>query len=237
MRYWIRSGTRAFCKAGVAFATLTLSLGCATPPVPNPNSTFIPQNLSPGQALNLLRRANVLFQARIRTGTLQRADLDQLNQLYAQDIAQALDIRKMQLADAWTFGEVYRSARDWGQARIAFERAVQNNSHERWVVDRLRLAESLAWLGEQDSAIRWVESTFVARPEAKAPILPAVLYEIAPPLATNGPNSAVADLLLQAIDQHRQAVVNPTTPAGQDFLAARSHHIRRAEKFARAVRP
>ncbi len=216
--------------------TALFAAGCVTKPLPDPNDLRIPAHISASQALQRLRAANELLQARQQAGTMTPPRSKQLIVLYAKDVAAAMDEKTMKPTDAWIFGAVYRSAGDWSQAKSAYEKAVQAaTSEERRISDTLRLAEACVHMGEVERAIKLAHSTFDATPQGKPPILPAVLLEIAPQAIGGNFNEQLAELLVGAVDQHEQAVVDPRFRPGQAFEYAKPFHIKRALRLAIAL--
>jgi hypothetical protein len=100
---------------------------------------------------------------------------------------------------------------------------------DRKVNDTLRLAQALGKNGKVGEAISTAKAVFGAKDEDAAPILPATLYEIVPATEGKGKNKELAAILKEAIACHMRVKVDAATDAGKFFLAARRHHVNKAE--------
>lgn len=174
--------------------------------------------------------------SRVTSGELTDAEGRRLLSEYANKLLDSVKIERIFAAEAHEYGELFRTARRWDLARQAFSLAVEDaerrKNEDRRVNDTLHLAESHAQLGNFAEAIANARKTFGSKPEEKAPILMSVLYEIVPPIAAKGPKLEAAKLLGEAIEQHRQVIVDPGSDAGKQFLEVRPIHLRRAWKLA-----
>lgn len=139
--------------------------------------------------------------------------------------------------NASTWGADLITAKRWSQAEEALQVAVDagRGPSQRdylalgdYIINVLRLALVKAQLGKVSEAVTLTKSVFDVPGKAKAPILPAVLYEIVPAGVGKGHDFELAELLKAAIAQHEAVIVNPNTDAGRNFLLARPHHIHRA---------
>lgn len=180
---------------------------------------------------------------RRKKGQITQAKLDEELLKRSREYAKAIDLESIPPAEAWRAGDVYRTAKMWKEGKRAYEIAAKNAATSDRVTDaRLRLAQCQAELGEYKPALANAFLAFEAAPGDKGAILPACLYEIAPPLKGKGHDVALAELLAAAIEQHMATDVDATTRPGATFLAARSHHISKAatlsaELFRKSNRP
>jgi truncated hemoglobin YjbI len=132
-------------------------------------------------------------------------------------------------SNAWVVGDLYRDAGRWKEAFALYDRARKAAANEdRRVNDELRYARAAAVLGKMKDALAAAKATFSAPPKEKAPILPAILYEVVPAGQGKGSDLELARLLEGAIAQHQKVVVDPKSEPGQVFLIARPSHIQRA---------
>jgi hypothetical protein len=146
-----------------------------------------------------------------------------------------VDVKRIPGRQAWEYGEMFITARDWPKAKQLLETAVKNPPDEdRRVNDNLRLARVQAELGDVATAVKTARKVFGTVDTSAAPILPATLYEIVPAGEGKGHDAELAALLEDAIGCHLRTQVDPTTGPGRDFLAARPFHVHRAwEKVVR----
>ncbi len=202
--------------------------GCVmTTDFPDPNA---PERI--GMLPEIMKRnLNDAWQSlelRRERGEIDNTARDELYQLKVKQLIERIpeDISDEQ---AWMYGDVYRDAKKWPEAVKLYERAVgAAKTEDRRVNDLLRLAQAQAAVGSVEAAAKSVRATFEAPPNEKAPILPAVLYEVTPAGRGKGSDALIADVLVEAIKQHMQTMVDPSTEAGQAFLAARGHHVKKA---------
>lgn len=140
---------------------------------------------------------------------------------------------------AYRVGEVFRTAQMWREAENAFRRSLKEygTDPDRRANDSLRLALCLAKQGNTTEAIALTKGTFSAPPGNKPPILLAVYLEIAPALEGQVPNSEIATLIREAVQQHRLAVVVRESEAGQQFEMVRDFHINKALRYADKLDP
>lgn len=166
---------------------------------------------------------------RARMGEIRREDVPAVLKARANEMVSHLDLTAIPTEDAWQYGEVFKTAERWDLARAAFLVASKNaKTEDRRVNDTLRLAFCEARLGSIDEAIRLVRSVFDTPESDKAPILPATLLEVVPAARGKGRDPELAKLLEEAIGQHLQVRVDPSTVAGKAYLLAKRHHIRHA---------
>lgn len=204
-------------------------VGCQSAQLPDPNDPATAGIMQPEVLRNNLKGAADAFYRRVRTGEITDAEAQRLLQDYANKVIQTVPLEKVPADKAWEYGEVFITARRWREARQFLEVAVKNAPNEdRRVNDSLRLARALVNLNDVPGAIKLAESTFSAPPRDKAPILPAILYEIVKEGEGKGQDVALANLLREAVKQHEETIVDPETEPGRMFNAARGHHIRTA---------
>lgn len=220
--------------------------GCKFKPPPDPND---PKEVGVMQADVLERNLQGFSNAvnmRVAEGEITDEEGRKLLADYAGKLVDSVNIELIAADEAWKYGDVFRTAQRWQKAKAALEVAVKyavaRKNEDRRVNDSLRLAQCQAQLGEFEEALRVARSTFDVRPEDKAPILMAVLYEVLPPFEVRGPKVEAAKLLEEAIGQHRQVLVDPKSESGAKFLAVRSFHQRKAwakvvELYRKAGKP
>jgi tetratricopeptide (TPR) repeat protein len=212
---------------------LVFVAGCQVSPPPDPND---PRDVGMVDAQVLQRNlssASNNLNIRQQRGELSADEARELMRQYADQLVAHIDIEKVPPHEAWRYAEVFRTARQWDEARQLLEVAIeQARTEDRRVNDTLRLAEANVHLGNVQRAIELARTTFTAPAEDKAPILPAVLFEIGPPAEGKGHDVELAQLVTEAAEQHRQVVVDPESEAGQMFLMARPHHVRNAYRKA-----
>lgn len=156
------------------------------------------------------------------TAEVRETKIKELTKTYV-DLINPEDIKT---ENAWLFGDLFRDKGDWQKAYELFDIARKNPVDEdRRVNDQLRFARCAAHLGKVDEALEAAKSTFDASPSNKAPILPAILYEIVEEGKGKGKDLQLAELLEKAIEQHLETTVDPSTDAGKAFLVARKHHV------------
>lgn len=206
-------------------ACVVAATGCRTYKMPDPNN---PE----GQRINpeILSRNVETFQhklrSRIESGEIDDEERRRLITEYVQDHVEGLEAADVDPIFAWHYGDVFRELEEWTQAYEFYKVAAENaQSEDRRVNDHLRLAQAAAMLDRPDEAIQIARSIFDAPPTDKAPILPAILYEVAPAASGKGVDEEVAQLLVDAVDQHLQVVVDSETEAGLSFIVAKPHHI------------
>lgn len=213
----------------LSLTILALVAGCRLVQYPDPNVA------RPGDLVDakVLRRNLVAvhtdLERRVAKGEISRDQKNELIKRYCDKALVDVNLETVPKSQAWEYADVVRQADRWPQAYDLLKLAVASAKNEdRRVNDSLKLAWCAAHLGKTDEAFRLARSTFSTPPEGKAPILFGILYEIAPDLEGKGRDVEVAQLIEEAIAQHEQVKVDPTSESGKVFLATRSHHIRRA---------
>jgi tetratricopeptide (TPR) repeat protein len=194
----------------------------------NPND---PATAGPRQADVMLDQLGAAYRQlalRRARGEIEAADKDRLMLEMAQRFAGMVDPGAIPPGEAFDFGEVFRAAERWKDARDAFAVAARDAAAEAERVNaHLRLAHCKAALGDFEGAERAIRATFGAEPGNKAGILLATLYEVVPLLRGKGRDVELARLLEAALGQHRKVVIDPATEPGRAFLLAAPTHIRK----------
>jgi hypothetical protein len=207
-------------------------VGCQTGVLPNPNEPTTKEEASPEiLKRNLGTISDGLMEKRMK-GSIDEQQYRDLLAKAADELVDELDLEHVDPEEAWQYAEILRAGRDWKPAKrllvLAVKEARAVKNEDRRVNDSLRLAEAEAHLGEYEASLRDANSVMDAKPVDSAPILPAVLLEIAPVLAEHGHNLEVAKLLETAARKHLLTTVDGSTRAGKDFIMARPYHVRRA---------
>lgn len=199
-------------------------------------------NIAPEAGLvsaNALRRSlsgmSDMLMQRVKGGEISDSEFRDRMASSAAELLKDVDVKKVPAIQAWEYGQMFITAREWGKAKTLLEKAVSVAKNEdRRVNDNLRLARVYAELGDVEKAIQVARSTFDTVDTSAAPILPATLYEIVPAAQGKGHDPELAALLEDAIACHLRTLVDPTTEPGRDFLTARPYHVHRAwEKVVR----
>lgn len=210
---------------------LTFAAGCGSKAPPDPNDPAAVGILQPNVLQRNLKWASDMVNDRVSKKEISVSEGRQYLTRYANQLIEKVDFEKMQETQAWQYAEVFRTAERWELAQKALEMAVSHankvNNQDRRVNDTLRLAQAVAHQGKYKEAIELARSVFDTRERDKAPILLAVVYEIAPALKGHGFDVETAKLVEDAIGQHMQVMIDPKTEAGASFLAAKWHHIRK----------
>lgn len=220
-------------KAGISLFWLSCALGllcgCGSSTLPDPNEP------PPGEVVAgeiLLRNINGIIAAledRVRNGEISPRSRDELLKREVRELLTHVDPGDIPAKQKWQYGDAYRLAGDWKTAKKLYEEAVQAAvTVDRRVNDSLRLARAQAHLGDVTTAIATCRGTFTVQRRDKAPILMAVLYEVAPEALGKGQDKEVAQLIEDAINQHEDTVVDALSDSGRAFLIARPLHVHNA---------
>ncbi len=209
------------CAALLVFAT-----GCQTGQIPDPNSpTAIEINDIDAMEQRLAEGWNDLA-IRIARGQIDDTQAHDFLAESAQEIVKRIDLGSIDPSQAWRYGKVYDTARDWAGLEKAYRLAAQHSPNEdRRVNDLLQLGYAEVRLGKIEEGFAHIRETFDTPPPGKGPILYAVLLQIVPALESQGHDVALAKLLEEALEQHRQTQVDPKTDGGKGFLATREIHL------------
>lgn len=204
--------------------------GCQTGKLPDPNSTE-----EVVQAPEIMMRNLVNWRMRLDRRVARRElSPEERDAIMAERVKAYVDLISPQMAtaeNAWIYGDLFRDAGRWKEAYGLYDMARKAAvTEDRKINDNLRFARAAARLGRHDEALAAVKSTFTAKPEDKAPILPAVLYEVVPAAEQSGkrPSALYARVLEEGVRQHLQTVVDASSEPGKAFLTARPTHIQRA---------
>jgi hypothetical protein len=227
------------CKRRFRLAALVGGIalaGCGAKSPPDPNDADLVGILQPEVLQRNLRWASDMVNDRVAKQEIDEEEGKKLLAKYAGQLVEKVDFDQMRDAQAWQYGDIFRTARRWDLAEKALERAVahaeKRKNQDRFVNDTLRLAQCQANLNKNSEALATARSTFAVSDKDKAPILLAVLYEITPALRGKGVDAELARLIEDSIGQHMAVVVDPKDESGQAFLAAKSHHLRNAWQMA-----
>jgi hypothetical protein len=217
----------------IAFALL--AIGCQSPTLPDPNDPKLGA-VEPEVLRRSLKGASNAFLERRDRGEIDDAQFQELMAMTAQRLTQGIEVENTDPKNAWEYGEVFRTARQWKRAAAflqkAVEYAVQTKNEDRRVNDLLRLAHVQVMQGKVKEGIETARKSFDTPDEGAAPILPATLLEIVPNARGKGFDRELGYLLLDAIDCHVRTRVDPNSEAGHAFLTAKRHHIRNAFRAA-----
>ncbi len=235
---------RAFPLGLLMLASACLvAAGCGNGSIPDPNDPNDVGNAQPEVLKSDLKGASDSLYERVYKGEITDDQAQNYLADYADRLLNGLKVEKVPVSKAWEYGDVFRTARRWKQAKVFYEIAVKNaKDDDRKVNDSLRLALVDCKLDDVPTAIKLVRSTFNVPPTAKAPILIGTLLEVVPAGRGKGHDVELAQLLQDAIPQAEQTVVDPHSEAGRSFLLARSHHVGNAwltvvQMFTDAHRP
>lgn len=219
--------------AWLLLAAVWLVGGCATKPPPDPNDPEEVGMVQPEVLERSLRWAWEAAETRVVRGEITEQQAQEFTRARADELVEHIDLAKIPDAQAFAYGQVFRTAQRWEDAKTLFETALETAKTEDIRVNAgLRLAQSLANLGQVDEAIATARSVFDAPDHEAAPILPAVLYEIVPAGRRKGKDAELAKLLEDAVAQHQRTRVDVKSEAGQSFLMAMGVHIQKAWELA-----
>ncbi len=216
---------------GLACTAALSCLGCrwGTPPDPNNPATAGIQRAD--VLRSSLKGASDALLERVAHGELTDAQFKKQIAIAANEILKGVQVDQIPISQAWEYGELFRTARQWEVARKLLETAVKvAKTNDRRVNDSLHLAHVYAELDQVPKAIQTARSVFDVPNKDAAPILPAVLLEIVPAGQHKGSDPELAALLRDAIDAENRTVVDPSTQPGIDFLAAKRFHLKDAWK-------
>lgn len=189
----------------------------------NPDPVLMQRNVA--QAYDSLGR-------RVAKGEINEAERDRLIKGLLEDMANKIDAKTVKPKDAWRYADILRQSGRWVESHGLYVRAVElakaSDDTDRFVNDSLQLARVSAHLDKLPEAFELVRGTFSVGPKDKAPILMSTLYEIVPEAKGKGQDSELAELLMDAIDQHLATVVDPKLDTGKEFMGASPSHLARA---------
>ena len=210
----------------ISLVILLTASGCRTYRMPDPNNPGDSGRIRPDVLSRNVETYQNRLRAKIESGEINDEERRNLISEYIETHTEGITPEDVDPEFAWHFGEVYREIENWEQSYAFFKIAAENaQTEDRRVNDSLKLALAAAMLERPEEAISVARSVFDCPPTDKAPILPAVLYEIAPAATDQGVNTEVTELLVEAVEQHLQVVVDPESAGGAAFLLAKPHHI------------
>jgi len=216
-----------------AFACLLLGTaltGCQSGKLPDPNDSSVV-----AESPEIMMRNLVNWRTRLDRRVARRElSPDERDRIMRERVTEYVELITPEMAtpqNAWLYGDLFRDAGRWQEAYRLYDLARKAaGTEDRKVNDSLRFARAAARLGRHTEALAAIASTFSAKPEEKAPILPALLYEVVPAAEEGGKEPAVkyAQALEEAVKQHFATVVDTATEPGRNFLAARPIHVQKA---------
>ena len=181
-------------------------------------------------AYSLLKQATDALDVKVQKGQITDDQRMEKIREYSEELLKNVDQAQVPPNDLWQYAEILRISRRWPEAEEALLKAIKIPADEdRRIQDTLRLAQAEAHNGKYAQSIETAKKTFSAKDEDTAPILMAVLYEIAPVLKGHGVNTQLAELLSGAITCHSRTKVDLKTDEGRTFYSVRGYHIRKAE--------
>ncbi len=224
MRFLMENGIRGLWLSCLALALA--AAGCQTGQLPDPNAEEGTLGLHPEYMKENLAALRRSLDQRVMNGLMTEEQRDEVLERELKEMIDNIPITNIPPKKAWHYGDLFRDAGDWEDAYMCYDIARKSaESEDRRVNDNLRFAQSAGALGKVDEAIEAARSVFDAPPQDKAPILPAILYEVVPAAKGKGKDAELAKLLEEAIQQHQQVVVDAASQPGKDFLMAKPRHI------------
>lgn len=206
--------------------------GCQTTPPPDPNDPAQVGMVQPDVLMRNLRWASEALNQRVLKGEITDARSRLMLSEYAASLTQHIELKRITEDLAWEYAEVFRTARQWENARIVFEIALRHPKNEdRRVNDTLRYAQVLAQLDRVPDALVAARRVFDAAPKDRAPLIPSLIFELTPAARGKGYDVELAELIQDAIPLYEATVVDPNSEAGRDFLTAKPHLIRESKRI------
>jgi tetratricopeptide (TPR) repeat protein len=213
------------------FAAAILA-GCQSAQLPDPNDPKTAGVMAPEVVRNNLKGAAEAVFLRVRVREITDEEGHAILREYADELLANVKADQVRPELAWEYAEALMTARRWNEAIPYLEVAAKVAATEdRRVNDTLRLARCFAETDRPQEAIATARKVFDAPPPDKAPILTAVLLEIAPAIQGKGADVDLARLLEDAITQSQETKVDAESQAGAIFLAARPVHIANAQRL------
>lgn len=201
--------------------------------IPDPNDPDQLDVMDAQVLVKNLKAASEVINDRVARGQVSDRDGQKMLSEYADLLISRVEIEHITEKDAWRYADIYRTGRKWDLAKGVYEIALRRPATEdRRINDTLRYAQCLAHLGEVKQALEAAKQAFDAKPDQSAPILPAMLLEIAPAAKGKGVDKLLAEMLLEASKIHSETVVDVNKKEGIVFRYARPFHIRSACKLA-----
>jgi hypothetical protein len=206
-------------RAGLAGLVALMVVGCGELADPN-NLAQVPAADKPEAARAILNSAVEILDYKVTKGEITDTQRVELISQEADRLLALIDPKAIAPADCWIYADMLRTTKRYDAAIPYLEKAV---------AAALRLAQAYEMVGKVQLAVKTAESVFNVPDDQCAPILPATLYEIVPAAQKKGDDRALARLLTEAIACHLRTKVDTSTEAGKLFVAARSHHVSRAQ--------
>lgn len=206
-----------------------LACGCQSGKLPDPNSENEIALYPEIMMRNLVNWRNRLDRKVAR----KELSSEQRDAMMAEKTNEYLQLISPEMANednAWIYGDLFRDGGRWDDAYRLYDAARRSaKTEDRRVNDSLRFARAAAKLKRHDEALAAIKETFDTPAEEKAPILPAVLYEVVAAAEEDkkAPFSQYAKVLEEAIKQHLVTQVDQNSDPGKAFLAAKPTHLSR----------
>ncbi len=221
---------------GIVLVAITLA-GCESKSFPDPNDPAQVGQVQPDVLMRNLRWASETVNQRVQKGEISEARGRMMLRDYAADLTKHIKLDSVAIDKAWEYAEVFRTAQQWENARLFYQVAVENPANEdRRVNDTLRYAQVLAHLGEVELALKAARSVFDAQPKDRAPLIPSLIFELAPAAQGKGFDQQLAQLISDALPLYDATVVDANTESGEAFLIAKPHLMREALKLIQTLR-
>jgi hypothetical protein len=207
--------------------------GCQAPIIPNANIPADSVSIPPTIVRQQLSYASDMLNDRVARREMSDDQARLVLAQAASDLIARIDSSEFKPQDIWEYADFCRTAQKWATAEKALRIAVKSAvSEDRRINDTLRLAQCVAKQHRAREAVEIANTVLNAVPGESAPILPAVLLEIAPAAQGQGADLELAQLLVKAIHKHLATVVDPNTESGFFFIQARPFHIKKAKELA-----
>lgn len=221
---------RSLINVSLVAAFAVLAAGCQSGKLPDPNSeNEIAEH--PEIMMRNLVNWRTRLDRKVAKKELTPAQRDQMMAERTNEYLQLITPEMATEENAWIYGDLFRDGGRWEDAYRLYDAARKlAKTEDRRVNDNLRFARAAAKLKKHKEALEAVKSTFNAPAEEKAPILPAVLYEVVAAAEEDkkAPYGDYATLLEEAIKQHLVTQVDAASDPGKAFLAAKPTHLSRA---------
>jgi hypothetical protein len=147
----------------------------------------------------------------------------------AAEMVKHIQIEHIQPTEAWEYGEVLWTAKQWDKAADVLELAVKSaKTEDRRINDTLRLAQCYVALEQLDRGLTLARTTFNAKPADSEPLIPSILLELVPLARNQGKNEELAKLLEDAIPIYARTEMKSGTQRHRDFLVAKPFLIKQA---------
>lgn len=211
--------------------------GCKTTPPPDPNDPAQVGMVQPDVLMRNLRWASEALNQRVAKGEIPDARAQIMLSEYAADLTQHIELSRITEDLAWEYAEVFRTARQWENARIVFEIALRHpQGEDRRVNDTLRYAQVLAQLDRVPEALSTARRVFDAAPKDRAPLIPSLIFELTPAAKGKGYDVELAEVIQDAIPLYEATVVDSQSDSGKTFLAAKPHLVRESKRIVSELR-